>query len=474
MHTIQPRLLPAVLVLVLVLLLALARPVAGAPVLVLLRRQSSGTSPAGGGGGSANSSSSNSSNTANCGFNGDGDMYGLGIRLGYYIQWLATVFGAYFTPKVVSSAFEANAIFNIGMLAGLLFSTIRRKNMHILDPLIVLGFSVGGAVVGLLDPKNVHRARDIRSLRARLLHLSGTAALYLPLLAYWLWYAFHGFDTMASSAGQPGCVSYTFMLAKIDARSLWFRIFLKVSTVATLVAMSALGLGLVVVYCVKSHKLPRGPQAVAAATAGAGSFGGMAPLQRPPPPPPRLSRTATALALRARPSRTQFAVVVLVCTVCALNVELTIVWNRIAGVNVLGATGQLIPMVIGILTCLRVAIGIVTNKCKDRTQRRKERQRDRVFGGGIGRDARGSTRRGSGAGRRSVDSGVRPPARVLEKKAVTTKHVYGDEEDDVDEVEDVGGGGSGGDSGGGGGGGGTVAGSGSSIRRKKLIRPRRG
>ena len=176
MHAIQQRLLPALLVLLLALLLTLTRPVTGAPLLTLQRRQSSGASPAGAGAGS--------SSTTDCGFNGDGDMYGLGIRLGYYIQWLATVFGAFFTPKMVSSAFEANAIFNIGMLAGLVFSSIARDNMHILDPLIVLGFSIGGAIVGLLDPKNVHQPRDRGSLRARLLHLSGTAALYAPLLVY--------------------------------------------------------------------------------------------------------------------------------------------------------------------------------------------------------------------------------------------------------------------------------------------------
>lgn len=66
-----------------------------------------------------------------CQFSGDEDMYGLGIRIGYYIQWVATVFGAYFTPKIVSGAFEANAIFNIGMLAGLIFTTVSsRKNLR--------------------------------------------------------------------------------------------------------------------------------------------------------------------------------------------------------------------------------------------------------------------------------------------------------------------------------------------------------
>ncbi|KAF8540601.1 hypothetical protein BDD12DRAFT_880333 [Trichophaea hybrida] len=302
--------------------------------------------------------------TVFCSFSGDQDMYGLGIRVGYYIQWVATVFGAYFTPQMVSSAFEANAIFNIGMLAGLVYSTIRRNNMYMLEPLIVLGFSIGGAVVGLLDPKNVHQPNDLKSLRARMLHLSGTGSLYLPLLIYWVWYSFHGMDTMSIVSG---CVPYTFMLAKIDARSVWFRYFMKSATVIAIVGIVALAVGLVVLYRIKSHELPRDSETV-----------GTPNLHRQP----RLSRTATALALRARPTKLQFLVVIVACVLCALSVELAIVWNNIKGVDMLGATGQLIPMAIGLLTSLRVCLGVISDKFKSRTKRRREREGERIFGRG--------------------------------------------------------------------------------------------
>jgi len=306
-----------------------------------------------------------SNDTLSCSFSGDQDMYGLGIRVGYYIQWVATVFGAYFTPLMVSSAFEANAIFNIGMLAGLVYSTIRRNNMHLLEPLIVLGFSIGGAVVGLLDPKNVHRPNDRKSLRARMLHLSGTGALYLPLLSYWVWYSFHGMDTMAI---QSGCVPYTFMLAKIDARKKWFRIFMKSATVIAIVGIVALAVGLVVLYRIKSHELPHDAEN----TNPPGASPNL-PRQQ------RLSRTATALALRARPTKLQFFVVIIACILCALSVELAIVWNNIRGVNMLGATGQLIPMAIGLLTSLRVCLGVISNKFKSRAKRRREWEVERCF-----------------------------------------------------------------------------------------------
>jgi len=306
--------------------------------------------------------------TPDCAFTGDEDMYGFGIRLGYYIQWVATVFGAYFTPKVVSSAFEANAIFNIGMLAGLIFSTIKRNNMHVVEPLIVLGFSIGGAVVGLLDPKNVHDPKNLKSIRQRLAHLCGTGALSLPLIIYWTWYSYYGMDTLSR---ESECPAYTFIIVKVNVWAVWFRYFMKVATVLALVGFLALAIAVIFAYRMKSNVLPHPPME--------------STFDFSVNPPPRLSRTATALMLRARPTGLQFIIVIFVCIICALAVELSIHWNNIQGVNELGATGQLIPMAIGIITSIRVVLGILGQQFKSRKTARKERNAERILGRYSGR-----------------------------------------------------------------------------------------
>ena len=318
---------------------------------LLLPRQSPGTPPA----------DRNDTYWTECGFDGDQDMYGLGIRIGYYVQWIATVFGAYYTPKIVSSAFEANAIFNIGMLAGLVYSTIRRNNMYVVEPVMVLGFSIGGAIVGLLDPKNVHNPKSLESLRARLVHLCGTGALSLPLLIYWTWYSFYGMPPMRYNH----CARYTFFIVKIDIWAPWFRYFMRVATVISLVGLFSLALGVIIAYRRKSEELPHHERQSTELSDR-----------------PRLSRSATALALRSRPTKTQFLVVIVVCVVCALSVELGIIWNQITGVNALGATGQLIPMAIGVITSVKVVAGVLKEHLKSRAQRRKEAANERFFGGG--------------------------------------------------------------------------------------------
>ncbi|KAF8430374.1 hypothetical protein EV426DRAFT_15566 [Tirmania nivea] len=345
---------------VVVVILGLIPVVYSVPVLVttseqassetaLLPRQNGGIPPA----------NANHTYWTQCGFDGDQDMYGLGIRIGYYVQWIATVFGAYYTPKIVSSAFEANAIFNIGMLAGLVYSTMRRNDMFVVEPVMVLGFSIGGAIVGLLDPKNVHNPKSLKSLRARLVHLCGTGALSLPLLTYWAWYSFYGMSNMQYNH----CARYTFFIVKIDIWAPWFRYFMRVATVMSLVGLFSLAVGVIVAYRKKSEEQhERHPTGFKDR--------------------PRLSRSATALALRARPTKTQFFIVVFVCAICALSVEMGIIWNRITGVNALGATGQLIPMAIGIITSVRVVAGVVREHFKSRAQRRKDALNESFFGSG--------------------------------------------------------------------------------------------
>jgi len=350
---------------------------------VLLPRQNEGIPP------------TNTSDTywTQCGFDGDQDMYGLGIRIGYYVQWVATVVGAYYTPKIVSSAFEANAIFNIGMLAGLVYSTMRRGDMFVVEPVMVLGFSIGGAIVGLLDPKNVHNPKSLKSLRARLVHLCGTGALSLPLLTYWTWYSFFGMSTMHYNH----CARYTFFIVKIDIWAPWFRYFMKIATIMSLVGLFSLAVGVLVAYRKKSEELPH-------------------ERRHPLYDRPRLSRSATALAIRARPTKTQFLIVIVVCAICALSVELGIIWNQITGVNALGATGQLIPMAIGIITSVRVVAGVVREHFKSRADRRKDNANERFFGGG------GETT--TPLGSRSLRSNA-------------GSHPYPDDEGNRDEVLDV-------------------------------------
>ena len=53
-----------------------------------------------------------------CGFMGDGDTYGLGIRLGVYTQWISSLLAYFFLPDEAASAGGVNTCFTLSNYIG--------------------------------------------------------------------------------------------------------------------------------------------------------------------------------------------------------------------------------------------------------------------------------------------------------------------------------------------------------------------
>ncbi|KAG8958725.1 hypothetical protein FRC00_002367 [Tulasnella sp. 408] len=98
-----------------------------------------------------------------CGFDGDSNTYGLGIRLGLYLQWLST---AFCTLLISSSAEEyknmkgVNLCFQASVFGGLLYvtftdgRTLGSGQLYAVEVWIMLLLSTGGFSSSLMDFKN--------------------------------------------------------------------------------------------------------------------------------------------------------------------------------------------------------------------------------------------------------------------------------------------------------------------------------
>jgi hypothetical protein len=62
-----------------------------------------------------------------CQFEGNSDLYGLGVRLGVYAQLLATALANHVLPDALVSALDTNVIFLVAILAALLKSTAEKE-----------------------------------------------------------------------------------------------------------------------------------------------------------------------------------------------------------------------------------------------------------------------------------------------------------------------------------------------------------
>ncbi|KAL7268098.1 hypothetical protein RUND412_009292 [Rhizina undulata] len=74
----------------------------------------------------------------NCGSKGDGEIYGLGIRIGFYLQWISFCLAEMFYPEEQISLLEVNNCFLGSMLVGLIYRTINNSELYAAEAFLVV------------------------------------------------------------------------------------------------------------------------------------------------------------------------------------------------------------------------------------------------------------------------------------------------------------------------------------------------
>lgn len=142
------------------------------------------------------------------GFTGNPDFYGLGIRLGVYIQWLALLIANAFLPSERRAMAGAYAAFSIALLVATFLLVFQQKCTFTAEMIVVLNFLWGGNYIALVPWKftKIESAKGSASL------LSGQAgvdflqlsspALSLPVTAwFWLRLALRGQEDFLPTPG---------------------------------------------------------------------------------------------------------------------------------------------------------------------------------------------------------------------------------------------------------------------------------
>jgi hypothetical protein len=133
------------------------------------------------------------STNSTCSYSGNGDLYGVGVRIGLYSQWIATLLVTLFDPVEEESYRVVNLIIQCALFLGL---CVQSNQANVLDPVIV-GFLLCGSLSSLTGDGVGHFN-----------HVSGLGRLifYVALSAYSCWFWFKGLDEMI----QPGCDAIAF------------------------------------------------------------------------------------------------------------------------------------------------------------------------------------------------------------------------------------------------------------------------
>jgi hypothetical protein len=168
--------------------------------------------------------------TPSCSIHGDADVYGLGIRLSFYLQWIASLLQLFLCPEASTSTRSAAVI----TVFAVFINTVRNLTADA-ETLVAVEWSILYSIMVCLFGSSTFLTKPMRD------GLGSTGGSYTVLFAllaiYQIMSPYVAFDAWEQGR-QPGCGAKFIFFASIDAYSLGWTIFIKISW-----TISALGMG---------------------------------------------------------------------------------------------------------------------------------------------------------------------------------------------------------------------------------------
>ncbi len=173
---------------------------------------------------------------SSCGLTGNPDFYGLGIRVGIYIQWITSFIANLFLKKAIEENLGTNTIFLLALFVATVVATVH-ASVQAIEIVVLLQLNFG-FIFSILSIWG-HRTRSPQGqdpIRFPLIPSLGRLALTTALSCYGLWFWFYGY---AALYDRTGCPNYTFVFARVNASN-GARMFFKIQSTLVLVVYGVL------------------------------------------------------------------------------------------------------------------------------------------------------------------------------------------------------------------------------------------
>jgi hypothetical protein len=254
-----------------------------------------------------------------CGFAGNPDMYGLGIRLGVYLQWISSLVVWAWYPDGGTTLMQTYLVFLFAIMIVVLVSTVKDTPIWAVE-IVVLTYIIFGGVYGMVYQTFTQRGsrRFVEPSPAMLL------AVYCLLSAATLYCAWFWFRGIHGHMLATPCGSYMFFFRKFSVYDPAITRFFG--------ALSVLFSVLFVPSAFLYLRLRVGL------------------LRRMDEARIRRAVPSHSLVLQVRGLFIVLSVIlsIITCVYSIIAVELTLSWNSIRDVYTINTTGQLIPFIIGL------------------------------------------------------------------------------------------------------------------------------
>ena len=146
-----------------------------------------------------------------CTLDGNPDFYGLGIRVGIYLQWVTSLFVNHFLQAAIEGSLETNTIFLLALFAALATSTVS-QTVQAAEIVVLLHLCFGfvSSILSIWGYRTTTPSHE--AVRFPLLGSFARLTLTATICTYGLWFWFVGVDNTISDS----CPTYTFLFGRLD------------------------------------------------------------------------------------------------------------------------------------------------------------------------------------------------------------------------------------------------------------------
>lgn len=152
--------------------------------------------------------------TTSCTIAGNSDFYGLGIRIGIYLQWVTAFLANHLLRESIDTSLEINTIFLLALFIATTIATV--KDTVVTSELVVLLHLCFGFLFSILSIWGHRTGSQLArggKIRFPLIGSFFRLVLVTAVSAFGLWFWFHGSQLHRRSLD---CSDYTFLFTKLD------------------------------------------------------------------------------------------------------------------------------------------------------------------------------------------------------------------------------------------------------------------
>ncbi|KAF6239919.1 hypothetical protein HO173_001527 [Letharia columbiana] len=143
-----------------------------------------------------------------CGFTGNSDLYGIGIRLGYYTQALSVWFANYFVLSEAKVLRSVNLLFLVALFIALAWLSHQAQQTYAIEVFLLLRLLFATWYVGVLDRSRFSKKHGTK----RIVRVVVRECALLGMLGYTVWFAWTGLDRTE----ETPCGTWIFFAAKLN------------------------------------------------------------------------------------------------------------------------------------------------------------------------------------------------------------------------------------------------------------------